>query len=384
MSGLGCTALAGPPPPPQGGGGGPAPSAARLTIALDALAHNYGVLKAHAGGAEMAPVVKSDGYGLGAGPIARRLWREGARRFFVARLSEGEALRAELGADRPATIYVLDGLTAGTGPRLVAAGLTPVLTSLPQVSEAQAFATQAGDLAVGLHVDTGMNRQGVTPDEARALAQSPGGLTSLDLGLVMSHLGSATDPADPRSAAQLARFRPIRDLFPEAEASLAASAGIFLGDDYRFDIVRPGVSLYGGGPEERPDPRLKAVATLDAPILDIRNIAAGEMVGYGSRTVLERPTRVAIVAAGYSDGLIRAAKGQGRAWFAGALHPIVIVTMDLIAVDIGNVPAAPGDRIELMGPNALIDDLAAAAGTVAHECLVRMSERAERVYIGGA
>lgn len=358
------------------------PSSARLTIDLDALAWNYAVLKAEAGGAELAPVVKADGYGLGAGPLARRMWREGARAFFVARLSEGEALRAELGPDRPAVIYVLDGLTAGTGPRLAAARLTPVLTSLPQVAEAQAWSRQAGGLPCGLHVDTGMNRQGVTPDEARALAQSPDALAGLDLRLVMSHLGSATEPAHPRSAAQLARFRPVRELFPHLPASLAASAGIFLGPDYRFDMVRPGVSLYGGGPEERPDPRLKAVATLDAPILDIRNIAAGETVGYGSSVVVNRPTRVAIVAAGYADGLIRQAMGKARAWFAGAHRPILIVTMDLIAIEIGDTPARPGERVELMGPNALIDDLAAAAGTVAHECLVRMSARAERVYLG--
>ena len=358
-----------------------APSSARLTIDLDALAQNYAVLKAQAGGAEMAPVVKSDGYGLGAGMIARRLWVEGARRFFVARLTEGEALRTALGA--PATIHVLDGFTPGTGPRLAAAGLIPVLTSLPQIDAAQGFAAQAGaPLAVGLHVDTGMNRQGLTCDEARAVAQSPDRLRGLGVGLVMSHLGSATEPAHPRSAGQLARFRPVRALFPAATASLSASAGIFLGPDYRFDIVRPGVSLYGGGPEERPDDRLKAVATLEAPILDIRNIAAGEMVGYGASVVVDRPTRVAIVQAGYADGIIRRAKGQGRAWFAGALRPILIVTMDLIAVEIGEDRAQPGDMVELMGPHALVDDLAAAAGTVAHECLVRMSERAERVYIG--
>lgn len=358
------------------------PSSARLTIDLDALAWNYAVLQAEAGGAEMAPVVKADGYGLGAGPLARRMWAEGARAFFVARLTEGEALRAELGEERPATIYVLDGLTAGTGRRLAAARLTPVLTSLPQVAEAQAYSRQVGDLPCGLHVDTGMNRQGITPDEARALSQSPDALAGLDLRLVMSHLGSATEPEHPRSAAQLARFRPVRALFPHLPASLAASAGIFLGADYRFEMVRPGVSLYGGGPEERPDSRLKAVATLDAPILDIRNIAAGEMVGYGSSVVVDRPTRVAIVAAGYADGLIRQAMGRARAWFGGALRPILIVTMDLIAVEIGDAPARPGERVELMGPNALIDDLAAAAGTVAHECLVRMSARAERIYLG--
>ncbi len=360
------------------------PAAARLTIDLDALAHNYAVLQSHAPGAVMAPVVKADGYGLGAGPIARRLWQEGARAFFVARLSEGEALRAALTPDCPATIYVLDGLTAGSGERLLAANLTPALTSLAQIAEASTFArSQATPWPVAIHVDTGVNRQGLTPDQARALLQTPDALLGLDVVLIMSHLGSATTPTDLRNTLQLARFQAVRTLFPQAQASLAASAGIFLDDDYRFDIVRPGVSLYGGGPEERPDPRLKAVATLDAPILDVRVVPAGEMLGYGSRLTLPRDTRLAVVAAGYADGLLRAAKGQGKAWFAGALRPMLIVNMDMIALEIGDAPALPGDRVELMGSHALIDDLASAAGTVAHECLVRLSPRAERVYLGG-
>ena len=359
------------------------PSSARLTIDLDALAHNYGVLRAHAPGAEAAPVVKGDGYGLGAGAIGRRLWAEGARSFFVARLTEGEALRAALGPERPAVIYVLDGMTSGTAPRLLAADLTPSLTSVPQIEAAGSFASGLGrPLAVALHVDTGMNRQGITPDQAMALAQSRDRLAHLEIGLVMSHLGSAPEPRSPRNARQLERFAAVRKLFPDARASFAASAGIFLGEDYRFEMVRPGVSLYGGGPEERPDARLKAVATLEAPILDIRNIEAGETVGYGSSRIVDRPTRVAVVAAGYADGLVRAAKAAGHGWYAGAPRPFLIVTMDLILVEIGDTPAGLGDMVELMGPNAHIDDLAAAAGTVAHECLVRLSPRAERVYLG--
>ncbi len=358
----------------------PSPAAARLTIDLDALAHNYAVLQAHAPGADMAPVVKADGYGLGAGPIARRLWAEGARAFFVARLSEGEALRAALTPDRPATIYVLDGLTPGTGQRLHAADLTPALTSLAQLAEATAFAASLpGPWPVALHVDTGVNRQGLTLGQMISLPPLP---STLDLRLVMSHLGSATSPADPRNPAQLAKFRAVAARFPDIPLSLGASAGIFLGADYRFDLVRPGVSLYGGGPEERPDPRLKAVATLDAPILDIRQVAAGELLGYGTGVTLARATRLAVVAAGYADGLIRQAKGAATAWFAGALRPILIVNMDMIAIDIGNAPARPGVRVELLGPNASLDDLASAAGTVAHECLVRLSQRAQRSYVG--
>jgi alanine racemase len=239
-------------------------------------------------------------------------------------------------------------------------------------------------MPAALHVDTGMNRQGVTPEEAHALAQSTDRLRGLDLELVMSHLGSAPDPADPYNAEQLARFEAVRPLFPEARASLAASAGVFLGADYRFDLVRPGVSLYGGGPLERPDPRLKPVARLSAPILDIRNVRAGARIGYGSGVVAERAARLAVVAAGYTDGVIRASRGDGCAWFAGARRRLVVVNMDILVIELGEAAAQVGDEVELLGPNAPLDELAAAAGTVAHEVLVRLSRRAQRTYLGEA
>ncbi|WP_372786522.1 alanine racemase [Phenylobacterium sp.] len=359
------------------------PSGARLTIDLDALARNYAVLRAEAAGAEVAPVLKSDGYGLGAAPIARRLWAEGARSFFVARLAEGEALRAALSPERPAAVYVLDGLGDGEAARLVAAGLTPVLASLQQIAAAAAHAATAGrPLPVAIGVDTGMNRQGLTVEEARAVVQSTDRLRGLDIGLVMSHLGSAAEPENPRNRSQLSRFLEVRALFPAARASLAASAGIFLGADYRFDQVRPGISLFGGGPRERPDGRLNAVASLTAPILDVRNLNPGDLLGYGDSVRVTKPTRVAVVATGYSDGIIRAAKAGGHAWLAGAPRPILIVNMDILVIEIGEAEAAVGDPVELLGAKAQLDDLAAAAGTVAHEVLVRLSRRAERVYLG--
>jgi len=356
---------------------------ARLTIDLDALAHNRAVLAAEAAGAEIAAVVKADGYGLGAGPVARRLWAEGTRSFFVARIAEGEGLRGELG-DREATIYVLDGLLPGTAERLAAAQLTPVISTLPQATAAMARAAALGRYAVALQVDTGMNRQGLTLEEARALVGAPGGLRTLDVGLVMSHLGSATDPAEARNPEQLARFRKARALFRESRASFAASAGAFLGPAYRYDLIRAGVSLFGGGPEERPDPRLRAVATLTAPILDIRNLQPGDRVGYGSSFTADQPMRVAVVAAGYADGLIRAAMGKANVWAAGGRRSLIAVNMDISVLDLRDAPAAAGDPVELLGPNALLDDLAQAAGTVAHEVLVRLSRRAERIYLGEA
>jgi alanine racemase len=346
------------------------PDRARLTIDLDALAFNYGLMRREAEGAEVAAVVKADGYGLGAGPIARRLWAEGCRSFFVARLSEGEDLRAAIG-DREASIYVLDGLLPATAGRLGAARLVPVLSTAAQIAAASAFRGP-----VALQIDSGMNRQGLPPGEAAALARE------VKPSLVMSHLGSATDPAEGRNSAQLARFRQALASFSGIRLSLAASAGVFLGPQYRFDMVRAGVSLFGGGPEERPDPRLRAVVTLTAPILDIRRLDPGDRLGYGATFTAERRMRVAVVAAGYADGMIRAAMGKGHAWMAGAHRRLLAVNMDLLVLDLDDAEAEVGDHVELLGPHAALDDLARAAGTVAHEVLVRLGPRAERVYLG--
>jgi len=352
------------------------PHRARLTVDLAALDRNFRTLSAVAAGAEVAPVVKADGYGLGAARVSRRLWESGARSFFVARLDEGEALRKGLGETRPARIFVLDGLVPGTAERVRRSDLIPILADPGQVEAAR----QAGpQLAVGLHVDTGMNRQGLSPDDLAGITR--GGSAGLKPVLLMSHLGSATLPGDPRNALQLARFREARSWLPDLPASLAASAGTFLGPEWRFDMVRPGVSLFGGGPFERPDPRIEAVATLDAPVLYVRTVEAGEWLGYGSGLRMARSTRIAVVAAGYADGLLRRGGGRAEAWFAGARRPVRIINMDLLAIEIGETPAKPGDRVELMGPNLLVDDLAAATDTVAHECLVRLSTRARRSYV---
>lgn len=346
-------------------------SAARLTIDLDALARNHAVLRAAAPGATTAPVVKADGYGLGAGSVAGRLWDEGARDFFVARLSEGLALRAALAAARPARIFVLDGLAGGRVDTFLDAGLTPVLNT---TDDTQRWRGAGQPCAV--HVDTGMNRIGLTLEEADASRDLP-------VELVMSHMACAADPASPRNARQLARFGEARSLFPSAAASLSASAGIFLGPGYHFDMVRPGISLYGGGPREVPDNRLAAVARLDAPILQVRDLKPGDAVGYGDGFVADRPMRIALLTAGYADGILRGARGKATAWIGDARTPILIVSMDMMAVDLSAAhQARAGDLVEILGPHALLDDLATAAGTVAHECLVRLSQRAERVYLG--
>ncbi|HEY4032241.1 MAG TPA: alanine racemase [Caulobacteraceae bacterium] len=366
----------------------PAPRA-RLTIDLDALAANHAVLKQLAGAAEVAPVVKADGYGLGAGPVARRLWAEGAHSFFVARLEEGEALRAELGGQRPARIFVLDGAASGAAAaRLFAAGLLPVLNSPAQVEAFAAFARAhmavSGPLPCGLHVDTGMHRLGVTPDELEVLASAPDRLQGLDIELLMSHLACADQEEHRLNAQQAGRFKQALTLLPGVAASLANTGGVFLGPAFHHQLVRPGIGLYGGGPFGRTHPQLKPVATFHAPILQVRAVSQGETIGYGATFTADRAYRVAVVAAGYADGVLRSSAGRGRAWFGGDFRPVLgRISMDLMVIDVtGCEDARPGALVELLGPHVTVDDAAEAAGTASYEVLTRLGCRAERVYLG--
>ena len=356
----------------------------RLSVDLDALAANFVTLRGEAEGCEVAPVVKADAYGLGLTPVARRLWAEGARRFFVARLSEGVELREALGPDRPAAIYVLDGCGAEAASWLVGANLTPVLNSLVQVRDWTAHAHRLGrTLSAGLHIDTGLNRLGLRHEEARALAQSTDGLHGAEVELVMSHLACADHADDPMNTEQAARFEAAAALFPRACTSLAASAGVFLGSRFRGAVVRPGISLYGGGPFGRPDARIRPVATLDAPILQVRSVSPGESVGYGARFRVERPMRVAILGAGYADGVLRAAERARYVWFAGARRTLLgRISMDLTALDVTGCEAQPGQRVGLFGADLPLDEAAANAGTIAYELLTGVTPRVRRVYLG--
>ena len=360
------------------------PAEAELTVDLDALAANFATLRREAAGAEVAPVVKADAYGLGVGPVARRLWREGARRFFVARLSEGVALREALGPGRAAVIYVLDGCLDGGAPALLGHALTPVLNSVPQVREWTACAHARGEtLSAALQVDTGLNRLGLRPEEARALATSVDGLRGTEVELLLSHLACADDPASPMNARQAARFFDTAALFPAATTSLGASAGVFLGAAFRGQVVRPGISLVGGGPFQRPDARIRPVATLHAAIVQVRSVAPGESIGYGAHFRAGRPMQVAIASIGYADGVLRAAERPRYGWFAGAPRALLgRISMDLIALDVTGCEAWPGARVEVFGPNLPVDEAAAAAGTIAFELLAGLTPRVRRVYLG--
>jgi alanine racemase len=344
------------------------PAPATLTVDLNALAANFRTLEA-VGGVPVHPVVKADSYGLGAAACAARLMAEGARTFFVARTGEGERLRAVLG-ETPA-IYVLDGCPPGRAGRLRAASLRPVLNADAQLAEWGA----AGGGACGIQIDTGMNRLGFRADAA------PEPFAGLDL--VLSHLACADDPTEPLNARQRDAFAAASARYPGALRSFANSGGVFLGADYTFDATRPGICLYGGGPEGRPDARIRPVATLAAEVLQLHDVPPGETVGYSRTFTTTGPTRIATCAAGYADGVLRSYSPRGQVFVAGELRPIVgRVSMDTCAVDVTGLDVAVGDRIELFGANRMLDDAGAAAGTIGYELIAAINARVPRVYVG--
>lgn len=347
-----------------------------LRVDLGAVVANWRDLSARHG-ATVAGVVKADGYGLGAAPIAGALRRAGCRFFFVAHLAEGLALRETLGPGPD--IAVLNGFPPGADGE---AALLPVLNHLGDV-EAHA---RAGSAAL-LHLDTGMSRLGLDAREQAALAQDRGRLGGIRLRYVMTHLACADEPEHELNALQAARFAEAASrIAPGVPRSFANSSGIFLGEDFRSDLARPGCALYGINPTPgRPNP-MRQVARVEAEVLQVREIAAGDTVGYGASWRATEPRRIATVAAGYADGYLRSLSGRSLGLLHGRAAPLIgRVSMDLTTFDVTDIPEArPGDRLTLIGGEGNTpDDIAARCGTIGYEVLTSLGRRYARVTEGG-
>ena len=346
-------------------------SVATLTIDLDALAANWRALdRASASGVQTAGVVKADGYGLGVAAVVRTLATAGARRFFVAAAEEGVQARKCLGPGPQ--INILSGHMAGDTAVLRDHDLTPMLNSLDQVTR---HLERLHGHGFGIQLDTGMNRLGM--EEAEWEAASP---FVLEAGpeLLISHLACADDPDHAMNEVQLANFHAMTDGTGVAR-SLAATGGILLGPAYHFDLTRPGIGLYGGRPYEGAAP----VVGLALPVIQTRLVAVGEGVGYGCTWVATRPSLIATVQGGYADGILRSLSGRATLWAGDTPCPLVgRVSMDLITVDVTHLAHVP-DRLELIGANQTVDQLADVAGTIGYELLTRMAARLDRRYLGG-
>lgn len=359
-----------------------------LTIDLTAVTDNWRLLRDRAASAACAAVVKADAYGLGIDPVAPALADAGCTLFFVATLDEGLRLRGLL---PQVEVAVLGGLLPGTAPIFLRDRLIPVLNDLGQVERWRAETAKAGQAAPAiLHVDTGMNRLGLDPQETGKLAADPALLEGIEITYVMTHMACPDEPSHPLNAAQLARFRAARaavqGALPGAKGSLAASSAIFLGPDYHFDLVRPGAALYGVNPTPgAPNPMRQAVR-LEGRVLQVRHVDRGEGVGYGATRRCDKPSKIATVATGYADGYLRALSNRGVARIAGHEVPMIgRVSMDLLTFDVTDLPEGlvyPGGLMELLGEGYTPDDAARDAGTIGYEILTSLGNRYARHYIG--
>ncbi len=344
--------------------------AAELIIDLDAIAANWAALDAMSEAhVETAAVVKANGYGLDAGRVARKLHHVGVRSFFVALPEEGRAVRATIGQD--ADIYVFSGHMAGDTETLRAANLIPLLNSPEQV--ARHFKDAPGT-AFGIQLDSGMNRLGMEPADWDALKDQ---IMSIGPRLVMSHLACADEPDHVMNAKQLRAFRGMTDGIAHRR-SLGATGGILLGPDYHFDLVRPGVGLYGGSPFKDAKP----VVQLSVPVIQTRSVTPFETVGYANAFTADIERQIATIASGYADGLIRA-MGPNAQVFANDTPCDVVgrVSMDLITVDVTHLDEVP-DSLDILCKHQSVDDLADAAGTIGYEILTSLGHRYARRYKG--
>jgi alanine racemase len=362
-------------------------STAVLTVDLGALRANYRTLHGRAAPAECTAVIKANAYGTGAEEVARALADEGCQTYFVATFGEAARVRKAV-AD--ATVYVLDGFFSESGEAFAAARIRPVLSSPDELRDWLAFCEKTQvTLPAALHVDTGMNRLGMTRAEAEKLVTAGGLLARFRPALLISHLACADEPGHPMNEAQLKAFEEVRALFPPCPASLANSAGIFLGERYHFDLVRAGFALYGGRAMSG-RPALAPVVQLHARIAQIHDAEAGETVGYGAAQRLRRRTRIATLSLGYADGILRRLGARdGRAGLTGYIGdrpaPVIgRISMDLITLDVTGVPedvARRGAWVEILGSHVSVDDLAEQAGTIGYEVLTSLGRRAQRIYV---
>lgn len=359
-----------------------------LTIDLGAIEANWKKLRAMAIPTECAAVVKADAYGCGIEPVTALLYHAGCTTYFVADLSEGKRVR-RIAPD--AIVYILGGLPPGTAPVFAEHALRPVIGSSAELAEWDSFVSASNwQGGIALHVDTGMNRLGVTIEEATALAPR---IKSENHGimLLMSHFVASEIHEHPRNNEQMLAFREIRSLYRGVPASISNSSGIFLGSSAHLDLVRPGVALYGVNPTPGKLNPMRPVVHLEARIILTREIAFGDTVGYDANWTARRPSRIAIIAVGYADGYFRMASGTdqkagGTTLVAGRRCPIVgRISMDLIAIDVTDLPGSAvrrGDFVTLIGEGFDVDALAEQFDTNGYEVLTSMGRRYARIYKG--
>lgn len=353
-----------------------------LSVSLPSVGANWRTLRDAAPHAEVAGVVKADAYGTGAEGVARKLKGEGCTSFFTATMDEAAALRLAVGTSP--RIFVLNGLPQGAIDRFMQYQLIPVLNTL---DEARDWAANGAGRPCALHVDTGMSRAGLNAEELSSFSADRLLQSRLSIALIISHLACADESDHPKNVEQLQHFHAALARLPSAPASFANSAGIFLGPDYHFDLVRPGIALYGGNPSIGGFNPMQPVVALTASVLGLRTIRRGETVGYGASFAATRETRLAVCNLGYADGVMRSLSSRGVAYIEGIpCRYAGRVSMDLLTLDVSDVPSSVlsrGTQVEILGPHHTLEDMAERAGTISYEILTSLTGRFTRVHMDG-
>ncbi len=356
-------------------------ASAWLDIDLDALAANYRFFQdITSDQCHVAGILKADAYGIGMQKALAVFENMQCPFYFVATLGEALALRGLTA--KP--VAVLDGLFTGAEDLYIHHNLLPVLNGLDDIMRWNACARRHSiSLPAILHFDTGMNRLGMDHDDTARLLDDLSLLAGLQIVAVMSHFSCADDKDHPETAVQSARFAAIADRFPQAMKSLANSSGIMRSTACHYDLVRPGMAVYGLNPTPETDNPMRPVIRLSARILQIRKARKNETVGYGQTHHFNRDRTLATVAVGYGDGFPRYLGNRGTLYYKEHPCPIVgRVSMDLTVIDVSDVPApiAAGDVVEVIGARQSADDLAKDAGTIGYEILTALGRRYHRRY----
>jgi len=366
-------------------------SSGLLTIDLNALKRNWQLLASKVSPAATGAVVKANAYGLGIETVVPALLSMGCSDFFVAHLSEGKRVRA---LSETAQIFVLNGFLPGTGLIYLEFNLTPVLGSLAEIADWKNFVSYYSDAPkAALHVDTGLNRLGLSPSELISVSQAhDSGTLGFSICLLMSHFVEAEIEGSLTTQKQSDTFRQLRRMLPDVRASLCNSSGIYLCSDSYYDLVRPGYALYGGHPLwSNCDNPMEPVVRLEVPIIQTRPINIGENVGYGGLWTATRNTQLATLSIGYADGLPRASESSrtkkgGDVLIGGTRCPILgRISMDLLIVDGTDAPIealTPGSYATIIGDELTIDAVGDRAGTIGYDILVSLGSRYQRRVIG--
>jgi len=346
----------------------------RLLLSRQALAHNYQRLSSFSGQAECAASIKANAYGVGIEFAAPVLWEAGCRTYFVAYFEEALALRSLL---PDAVIYAFHGCTPDEFSVARDKNIRPVINTSDETT-----AHGIASLSPAFHIDTGMRRLGIPQYEFERLS---GLMEHCQPSLLMSHLASADESDSIQSHKQFIRFQSVRAALGSKcpPSSLANTAGILLGENYQFDLVRPGIGLYGGSPDPTDPKGFQPVVTWQAQILELQQVNPGETVGYGGSFVAHQKMQLATIGVGYADGYQRVLSGCGEVAIDGERCPIVgRVSMDLVTIDVSRLSGLRvGTWVEIMGTTISIDTLATKANTIGYELLTRLGSRMEREIV---